>query len=259
MRDFTGRTVIVTGAGSGIGRATAVLLATEGAELTLVDVDEQGLAGTGDELEKASPGSRALLVTADVSREEEVAGYVRATMETFGRIDGVVNNAGIEGKHGLTEDYGTEELDRVIGVNLVGVHLGMRHTLKIMREQRRGAIVNMASLAGIRGVAQRAGYVAAKHGVIGLTRSAALEYGRFGIRVNAIAPGGVLTPLVERAMREAGGDNWRELADAAGTPMGRLGAPEDIAAPVAFLLSPEAAFINGTVLTIDGGQSTAAF
>ncbi|MDF3309699.1 SDR family oxidoreductase [Rhodococcus sp. T2V] len=257
MNDFTGRSILITGAGSGIGRATALLLAGSGANLALVDIDASGVAETERLVRDEVACARTITVVADVSDDSQVRGYVESTVKEFGHIDGFFNNAGIEARPGLLDEIDVEVLNRLISVNLVGSYQGLHHVLRVMRRQESGAVVNMSSVTGVVGAGAQAAYSATKHAVVGLTRSAALEYGKFGVRVNAVTPGGILTPMAVRAMRAAAGDAWESLIPMAGepNPMKRIGRPEDVAGPVAFLLSDQAAFVNGATLTIDGGQS----
>ncbi len=257
MNRFIDKVVIVTGAGSGLGRAAAVRVAAEGAKVALVDRDTASLAQTEEEIEKAWPGAETLVVTADVADEAQVEAYVSATMEAFGRIDGFFNNAGIEGRQNLTEDFGAAEFDKVIDVNLKGVFYGLEHVLRVMRVQGHGAVVNTASVGGIRGIGNQSGYSASKHGVVGLTRNSGVEYGQFGIQVNAIAPGAIMTPMVEGSLKQLDPENWEEVGRqfVQPNPMKRFGKAEEVAALVAFLLSGEAGFINASVVPIDGGQS----
>lgn len=254
MNRFTDKVVIITGGASGLGLASAKRLGDEGATLVLVDLKQEAL---DEAIAGLETGAKATSIVADVSDPEQVAAYVRRTVEAHGRIDGFFNNAGIEGKQNRTEDYGGAEFAKVLGVNLTGVFHGLAEVLKVMREQGRGSIVNTASVGGIRGVGDQSGYAASKHGVVGLTRNSAIEYGQYGVQINAIAPGAILTPMVEGSLRQMGGDDWENVGEAfvQPNPMKRFGKPEEVAALVAFLLSGEAGFINGAVITIDGGQS----
>jgi NAD(P)-dependent dehydrogenase (short-subunit alcohol dehydrogenase family) len=254
---FEGKVILITGAGSGLGQAAALRIAEEGAKLSLVDLKPQGLEETQKKIKDAFPKTEILLITADVSDEKAVKGFVKKTVDTFGRIDGFYNNAGIEGKQNLTQDYGIDEFHKVINVNLNGVFYGMKYVLEVMKKQGSGSIVNAASVGGIRGVGNQTGYAAAKHGVVGLTRNSGIEYGQFGITINAIAPGAILTPMVEGSLKQIAGDNWEQAGKefVSVNPMQRLGKPMEVAHLVAFLLSDEASFINAAVITIDGGQS----
>lgn len=251
---FTDRVVLITGGGSGLGRASAVRLAEEGAKLALVDVSEQGLAATVAAL---PDGTEAITVVADVSKEADVDAYVAQTLERFGRIDGFFNNAGIEGRQNLTEDFTADEFDKVVAINLRGVFLGLEKVLKVMREQGSGMVVNTASVGGITGIGNQSGYAAAKHGVVGLTRNSGIEYGQYGIRINAIAPGAIWTPMVENSMKQLDPENPRKAAEEfiQINPTKRYGEANEIASVVAFLLSDDAAYVNAVVLPIDGGQS----
>lgn len=257
MSRFSDRVVLITGAGSGLGRATAVRLAAEGAKLSLVDVSEAGLSATKAAILEASPTTETVATIADVSQQADVDGYVTATLEAFGRIDGFFNNAGIEGKQNLTENFTQAEFERVVSINLTGVFLGLEAVLKVMHEQGSGYVVNTASVGGIRGVGNQSGYAAAKHGVVGLTRNSAIEYGQYGIRINAIAPGAIWTPMVENSMKQIDPVNPRKAAEEfiQVNPTKRYGEADEIAAVVAFLLSDDASYINAAVLPIDGGQS----
>jgi NAD(P)-dependent dehydrogenase (short-subunit alcohol dehydrogenase family) len=254
---FTDRVVLITGGGSGLGRAAAVRLAEEGATLSLVDVSEAGLAATVEAVSAAAPAAKVLTLVADVSKEEDVERYVSETLAAFGRIDGFFNNAGIEGRQNLTEDFTSAEFEKVVAINLSGVFLGLEKVLKVMREQGSGMVVNTASVGGIRGVGNQSGYAAAKHGVVGLTRNSAVEYGQFGIRINAIAPGAIWTPMVENSMKQLDPENPRAAAEQfiQANPTKRYGEAPEIAAVVAFLLSDDASYINAAVVPIDGGQS----
>jgi NAD(P)-dependent dehydrogenase (short-subunit alcohol dehydrogenase family) len=254
---FTGKVVLITGAGSGLGRAAAVQVAAEGAKLALVDISEQGLAATAAEIAEVAPKADVLTITADVSDEDDVRRYVDGTVKAYGRIDGFFNNAGIEGKQNLTEDFGTAEFDRVVSINLRGVFLGLKHVLAVMKKQGSGSVVNTASVGGIRGVGNQSGYAAAKHGVVGLTRNSGVEYGQYGVSVKAIAPGAIMTPMVEGSLKQLDPENWEEAGRqfVSVNPMKRFGRPEEVGALVAFLLSGQAGFINATVVPIDGGQS----
>lgn len=257
MTRFKEKVVIITGAGSGLGRAAALQLAKEGAKLVLVDLNMNGLEETQKEAELVAPELESLLITADVSDEKAVENFVQETVKAFGKIDGFFNNAGVEGKQNLTEDFGIDEFDKVVSINLNGVFYGLKYVLKVMKEQGYGKIVNTASVGGIRGVGNQSGYAASKHGVVGLTRNSGIEYGQYGININAIAPGAIMTPMVEGSLKQMGGDNWEEVGKefVKSNPMQRFGRPEEISYLVAFLLSDEASFINAAVIPIDGGQS----
>lgn len=257
MPRFTDKSILITGAGSGIGRATAIRLATEDAGLTLVDLNSDGLAETSEQILLVNPNAELNLVTADVTDENAVQRFVASAVNKFGKIDGFFNNAGIASKQAPIEDYSLAQFQKVLGVNLSGVFLGLEHVLRQMREQGSGAIVNTASVGGIRGVTNQSGYVAAKHGVVGLTRAATNEYGQYGIRINAIAPGRILTPMIEDSLRQANPEDPEGALKkhAVANPMRRFGQPEEIAAVVAFLLSDDASYMNATVVPIDGGQS----
>jgi NAD(P)-dependent dehydrogenase (short-subunit alcohol dehydrogenase family) len=254
---FDGKVVLITGAGSGLGQVSALQVAKEGAKLSLVDLNSKGLEETKRQVLEVAPNAEVLLVTANVANEEEVKKYVNQTVEKYGRIDGFFNNAGIEGKQNLTEDFGSDEFQRVIGVNLNGVFYGLKYVLKVMKEQGSGSVVNTASVGGIRGVGNQSGYSASKHGVVGLTRNSGVEYGQFGVSIKAIAPGAIMTPMVEASLKQIGGDNWEEAGKefVSVNPMKRFGKPEEVGHLVAFLLSDEAEFINAAVIPIDGGQS----
>lgn len=257
MSKFENKTIIITGAAMGLGYAAAVELASEGANLTLVDYNEDGLKEAKEKINKEYPDVKILTIVADTSNEEAVKNYVDKTVETYGRIDGLYNNAGIEGKQAPITEYDVNIFKKVIDINLMGVYYGLRYVIPVMQKQQYGRIVNVASVGGIRGVMNQVPYVASKHAVSGMTKNAALEYGRDGINTNAIAPGAILTPMVAEAFKQVNPDDPKaaETEYAQRNPQKRLGQPEEVAKVVAFLLSDDATYVNGQTLAIDGGES----
>ena len=248
--DFTGQVALVTGAGSGMGLVTAQAFADAGAAVVLSDIDEDTLRTAADDLTAA--GHQALGVRCDVSDEDSVAAMVKATVDTFGRLDMAFNNAGIQAPPTDAADEPAETFDRVNAINLRGIWACMKHELGQMRTQGSGAIVNCSSLGGLVGLPGRAAYHASKHGVIGLTRSAALEYAPRGIRINAICPGTFETPMVTDMIAKG----ELSVPDAIGNqPIGRLGRADEIAASVLWLCSPGASMVLGVALPVDGGYT----
>jgi NAD(P)-dependent dehydrogenase (short-subunit alcohol dehydrogenase family) len=248
--DYRGQVAVVTGAGSGMGRDTVHAFAAAGAAVVLADINEGALRAATDELTAA--GHQALAVTCDVSDEAQVAALVERTVDTFGRLDMAFNNAGIMIPPSDAADEPAENFDRVTAINLRGVWTCMKHELRQMRAQGNGAIVNCSSLGGLVGLPGRASYHASKHGVIGLTKSAALEYAPLGIRINAVCPGAIETPMVTDMIAKG----ELELPEAeANQPIGRLGRGDEIAAAVLWLCSPGASFVLGVALPVDGGYT----
>ena len=249
--------IIVTGAAMGLGLATAELLASKGAKLVLVDFNDVVLKEVSTDLERRFPSSQLLSVVADVSKETDVIKVVETAESTFGRIDGLYNNAGIEGKQAPLADYDIDVFKKVVDINLMGVYYFMRHVIPVMQKNKFGRIVNVASVGGIRGVINQTPYVATKHAVSGMTKNAAIEYGRFGILTNAIAPGAILTPMVAEAFKQVNPEDPKaaETEYAQRNPTRALGQPKDVAEVVSFLLSKENAYVNGQTIAIDGGES----
>jgi len=247
---YTGKVAFVTGAANGIGRATALAFAREGANVVVADVSEEGNQETSRKIEEL--GARALAVRCDVSRAEEVKAALNKALEAFGRVDFAFNNAGVEQPITATSEITEEEWNRIIRINLSGVFLCMKYEIPLMLKQGGGAIVNTASGAGVKGFAGQAAYAAAKHGVVGLTKSAALDYAAQNIRVNAVCPGIIATPMMDRF---TGGTHEGEQRVIAQEPIGRMGKPEEIAATVVWLCSDAAAFVIGHAMVVDGGQT----
>ena len=243
-----GKVALVTGAGSGIGRATALVSAREGAKVVVSDIVVEGGQETVQQIEAA--GGEAIFVKADVSQAADVETLITQTVETYGRLDCAFNNAGIEGGMKLTIDCTKEEFDRTIAVNLTGVWLCMKYEIQQMLSQGGGAIVNTASAAGLVGFPGLPDYVASKHGVVGLTKTAALEYAKSGIRVNAVCPGVIQTPMVERGAQLSPG--FDELALSM-EPVGRFGQPAEVGEAVVWLCSDAASFVTGIPMQVDGG------
>ncbi|MGA5430655.1 SDR family NAD(P)-dependent oxidoreductase [Streptomyces koyangensis] len=248
--DFTGQVAFVTGASSGMGLATARAFAQAGAAVGLADIDETALDKAVKELTDA--GHRALALVCDVTDEDQVAAAVNRTVEAFGRLDMAYNNAGIMPPPTDAADESAEQFDRVQNINLRGIWASMKHELRHMRDQGNGAIVNCSSLGGLVGNPGRAAYHATKHGVIGLTKSAALEYGPRGVRINAVCPGTISTPMVD-AMVESG-ELDRTQAEA-GQAIDRLGTADEIAQAVLWLCSDGASYVTGIALPVDGGYT----
>ncbi len=246
--DFNGKVALVTGGGSGIGEYCARTFAGGGAKVAVVDFDRAG----GERVVGAIKGSggNAVFVNADVSKPEQVEAMVKQTVDAFGRLDIAVNNAGIGGEMHPLADYTLEGWQRIIAVNLSSVFYCMKYEIPAMLKSGGGAIVNMSSILGLVGYANSAAYVAAKHGVVGLTQNAALEYSAKGIRTNAVGPGFILTPLLNNNLDEA-----TQKAIAALHPIGRMGSSQEVANLVAFLSSDEASFITGSYYTVDGGYT----
>lgn len=251
------KSIIITGAGMGLGLAAAKELASKGANLVLVDYNEKALVDAKSELNKEFPDVKTITVVADVSNEEAVKNYVDEAVKAFGRIDGLYNNAGIEGKQASITEYDVNIFKKVIDINLMGVYYGLRYVIPVMQKQKFGRIVNAASVGGIRGVLNQMPYVASKHAVSGMTKNAALEYGRDGILTNAIAPGAILTPMVAEAFKQVNPDNPQaaETEYAQRNPTKRLGQPHEVAKLVSFLLSDDNSYVNGQTIAIDGGES----
>jgi len=257
MKNFENKTIIITGAAMGLGLAAAKELAARGANLALVDYNEKSLNDAKAEIANDFPDAKIITVVADVSNEEAVKNYVDETVKAFNRIDGLYNNAGIEGRQAGMTEYDVSIFKKVIDINLMGVYYGMRYVIPVMQNQNYGRIVNVASVGGIRGVLNQVPYVASKHAVSGMTKNAALEYGRYSINTNAIAPGAILTPMVAEAFREVNPDDPKaaETEYAQRNPVKRLGLPAEVAKVVAFLLSEDASYVNGQTVAIDGGES----
>lgn len=251
------KVIIITGAGMGLGYAAAKELASKGANLVLVDYNEKSLADAKSEISKEFPEVKIITVVADVSKEDAVKNYVDETVKAFGRVDGLYNNAGIEGKQASITEYDVNIFKKVIDINLMGVYYGMRYVIPVMQKQKYGRIVNVASVGGIRGVLNQMPYVASKHAVSGMTKNAALEYGRDGILTNAIAPGAILTPMVAAAFKQVNPADPKaaETEYAQRNPTKRLGQPQEVAKLVAFLLSDENGYVSGQTIAIDGGES----
>lgn len=241
------KTAIITGGGSGFGREVALKLAQKGVNISVVDLSKEN----GEETVRLCKelGGDAIFISADVSKVEDVKNYVAKTMERFGKIDLFFNNAGISGSGVRTIECSVEEFDSIVDVNLKGVFYGLKYVVTEMLKTRGGAIVNTSSLGGLVGLPTLGAYSATKHAVIGLTKTIAGEYGRENIRINAIAPGTNETPMVKAFPKEA----IKAMADA--VPMGRLGQPHEVADVVCFLLSDEASYIHGAVISIDGGSA----
>jgi len=257
MKPLAQKTIIITGAGMGLGLATALEAAARGAKLCLADYNEEALKHAADSIKQQYADAAIITVKADVSSEEDVKNYVDATLKAYGSIDGLYNNAGIEGKQAPLTEYDPEIFKKVININLLGVYYGMKHVIPHMQQKQYGRIVNVASVGGIRGVMNQTPYVATKHAVSGMTKNAALEYARYGITTNAIAPGAILTPMVAGAFKQVNPADPKaaEAEYAKANPSKRLGQPEEVARVVCFLLSDDASYVNGQTLAIDGGQS----
>ena len=247
---FAGKVAFVTGAANGIGRAAALAFAREGAGVVVADVSEQGIQETARLVEEA--GGRALAVRCDVARAEDVKAALDKTDEAFGRLDFAFNNAGVEQPITAAADLTAEQWDRVVGIDLRGVFLCMKHEIPLMLKHGGGAIVNTSSGAGVKGIAGQAAYCAAKFGVVGLTKAAALDYAKANVRINAVCPGIVETPMMDRF--SGGTPEGRERVIAQ-EPIGRMGKPEEIAAAVLWLCSDAAAFVVGHAMVVDGGQT----
>lgn len=252
MDAFEGKVALVTGAGGGIGRAAALTLAARGARVIVSDVQD----GPGEETVRmiAENGKEARFIKADVSVSVDVHALVQRALDTFGRLDIAVNNAGIGGPNALTADYPEAEWNHIIGVNLTGVWLCMKHEIPEMLRIGGGVIVNVASVMGLTALSMVCGYTAAKHGVVGLTRTAAMEYAEKGIRIAAVCPGFVETPMMDEAA-EIGGvpkeDFYKALA---GFPaLKRVAKPREIAEAIVWMCSDAAAYVVGSPLVVDGG------
>ena len=247
---FRSKVALVTGGSSGIGRATALAFARRGARVVVADVNVEGGEETVNLIHNAS--GEAVFIHTDMTQAHEIEHLVSKTIETYGQLDCAFNNAGIAGDLSLTADCSEEHWNRVMSINLRGVWLCMKHELSQMLKQGGGAIVNTASALGLVGIIGQTAYVAAKHGVVGLTKTAALEYAKSGIRVNAVCPGVIQTPMVEGVI------NARpELTEGllASEPVGRLGEPEEIAQTVVWLCSDAASFVTGHSMAADGGYT----
>lgn len=243
---FQGKTVIVTGGSFGIGRSTAIEFAARGANTVIADCIEN--AETLDIIK--SKGGEAMFIKCDVSEEVNVRLMVEETIRKYGRLDFAFNNAGVEGVSAITHECTSEIWERTIGVNLRGVWLCMKYEISEMLKQGKGAIVNCASIAGLVGFQGLPAYTASKHGVVGLTQTAALEYAKLGIRVNAVCPGVIKTPMIDRF---TGKKKEAEKQFESMEPIGRMGQPEEVAAAVIWLCSDSASFVTGNAMAIDGG------
>lgn len=249
--DMSGRTVLVVGATSGIGRAAALAFSQAGARVVVSGLGAP--QGRDVESEIRSQGREALFIETDVRRESEVRELVQRAAERFGRIHAAVNNAGTEGRYGPVQDMTVDEFDRIIGINLRGLWLGLKYQIPHMLAHGGGAIVNMSSSAGVTAIPNIGLYTASKHAVIGLTKASALESARAGIRINAVAPGPVETGLLHRMI-----DGHVDTAQiAASVPMGRISSPEEIAQVIVWLCSDAASYVTGHTLVADGGLTAA--
>lgn len=245
-KQFENKIAIVTGGSFGIGRAAAIAFANKGAKVAIVDFVEDNV--TLDEIK--SSGGEAIFIRCDVSKDEEVSKMVETVVTTFGRLDYAFNNAGVEGITAPVQECTEENWERTVGVNLKGVWLCMKYEIAHMLRQGKGAIVNNASIAGLVGFPGLPAYVASKHGVIGLTKNAALENAKLGIRVNAVCPGVIKTPMVDRF---TGKDKAVEKQFEDMEPIGRMGQPGEVAEAVVWLCSDSASFVTGHAMTVDGG------
>jgi hypothetical protein len=242
---LAGKSVVITGAAAGIGRATALYLAGEGVRVVVSDIDADGGKSAVEEIRAA--GGTAEFVACDISSESDVEELIARSVSLFGGLDFAVNNAGFADHPGPLHELPVDTWDKVISVDLRGTFLCLRAELRVMHAAGHGVIVNMASNAGVKNAPSMAAYTSAKHGVVGLTKNAALQYARQGIRINAVCPGTIRTPGIA-SFPEENQKAWAEMI-----PMGRMGTPEEIAACVAFLLSEQAAFMTGVELLVDGG------
>jgi NAD(P)-dependent dehydrogenase (short-subunit alcohol dehydrogenase family) len=246
---FENKVALVTGAASGLGLATARAFAESGASVVLADWHEEAAQSAAKEL--VNKGHKTLAVRCDVSDDAQVEAMVNQTVTTFGRLDAAYNNAGVQNFLAETADTTREDYDRVMGINLRGLWSCMKFELQQMRKQGSGAIVNCSSLGGLVGGAERGIYHAAKHGVLGFTKSAALEYATRGIRINAVCPGLIWTPMVDQMVAAGQGDALKAMEKS--IPMGRVGRPEEIATAVLWLCSEAASYVTGQSISVDGG------
>jgi len=257
MEKLKDKVIIITGAADGLGLATALEAVKNGAILSLIDLNEASLIQAQELILKEYPESKLLTISGDVGDLATSVRYTEETMKAFGRIDGLYNNAGIIGGTTSIDEFDPEAFNKTVNINLNGVFYGLKSVIPIMKKQQYGRIVNAASVGGLRGVLNSAAYVATKHAVVGLTKTAAAEVASSGVAVNAIAPGAIKTSMMRGFFEQTNPENPQQAESefAKNNPSKRLGLPEEVAKLVVFLLSEDCSYVNGQVIAIDGGQS----